>query len=247
MTTESPPPTPEQPDSAPASADAAPEGSDTATDGGRAFSLRALLIGGFLSLGLAIVVPWSDWVLGNTPLYNNYLPPIVTLVLVLAAVVVNPLLGKARLRRGELVVIAAMLLALGGTVSSGLTRYLPTTIAGSAKLLDAKANLQNLREDLDEETIAELAAKAKGQTDAEHAQLDTDSNGSLNETESRLGTSFVFADTDKSGGLSTDEWFAHRRTSDPSLVPTWRWPVNSGLYLASPKRDRFRPTIPNTN
>ena len=111
----------------------------------RAFTLRALLIGSLLSLIAAWVVPWNDWTMGNTYLYNNHAPLLLTLVLLVFGLVVNPLLGRFRLAAGEMVVIAGMLLAIGGAVSSGLARYLPTTIAGGSQVLAIEPGLQSLR------------------------------------------------------------------------------------------------------
>ena len=109
-----------------------------------AITLRALVIGSILTVIAAWIVPWNDWIMGNTYLYNNHAPLVVTLVLLIFGLAVNPLLGRWRLRAGEMVVIAGMLLALGGAASSGLARYLPTTIAGGVQVLAISPGLQSL-------------------------------------------------------------------------------------------------------
>ena len=96
----------------------------------RAFTVRAVVLGLALALPIAWLTPWNDWFLRNAFLYNNYLPAIVTGVLLMLALVVNPLLGARRLQRGELTVVTALLLVIGGVVSSGFIRYWPIAVAG---------------------------------------------------------------------------------------------------------------------
>jgi hypothetical protein len=111
-------------------------------------TIRACFIGLLLTAIFAILVPWNDWQLKNTLLYNNYLPPVVSLVLLALGLAVNPLLGRFRLAQGELVVVAVMLLGLGGVASSGLMRYLPTYIGNSADVVASQSKLATMQEPL---------------------------------------------------------------------------------------------------
>lgn len=108
-------------------------------------TLRACLIGAILTMLFAILVPWNDYQLENTMLYNNHLPPLVTLVLLGLGLLVNPWLGRWRLAPGEMVLIAVMLLGLGGVASSGLMRYLPTYMSNSAEVVGTRPNLDILQ------------------------------------------------------------------------------------------------------
>ncbi|MBA3847189.1 MAG: hypothetical protein H0X45_11145, partial [Planctomycetes bacterium] len=114
----------------------------------RAFTLRAILIGVGIALPLAWLAPWNDFHLNNTYLFNHYLPPIVVVVLLVLAAVVNPLLGRRSLQRGELAVIAALLLAVGGVASSGFARFWTGVVAGPARLLE-RQDLPALKQHLD--------------------------------------------------------------------------------------------------
>jgi hypothetical protein len=107
-------------------------------------TLRAIVIGLVAVLIVAVVAPINDWVLKNTFIYNHYLPLGVTMLVLALGLVVNPLLGRHRLRTGEMVVVVSMLLALGGVVSSGLTRLFPGVMAGAAKALPATPYLAPL-------------------------------------------------------------------------------------------------------
>ncbi len=101
----------------------------------RAVSARALIIGASTCVLLAIATPLNDWTLNGSYLFGAHLPLAVTVLALTFALVVNPLLGRARLRPGELVVIVSMVLALGGVVSSGLMRVFPGVLAGPAHYL----------------------------------------------------------------------------------------------------------------
>ncbi|HYE07733.1 MAG TPA: DUF6785 family protein [Planctomycetota bacterium] len=108
----------------------------------RAFTLRAVLIGLALAAALAVLTPWNDWYLRNTFLFSNYLPPVVTVLLLGFGLVVNPLLRERRLRPGELVVITVMVLSVGGVASSGLMRLWPGAVAGVSRHLARTAPAQ---------------------------------------------------------------------------------------------------------
>ncbi len=107
----------------------------------RLLTARSVVIGLIASAVMAVIAPLNDWALGNTPIYNHYLPLGVTVLVLLMGLVVNPLLGERRLRSGEMTVIVSMLLVLGGVASSGLTRLLPGVMAGPARVLPAEPGL----------------------------------------------------------------------------------------------------------
>src|SRR4051812_10081246 len=119
---------------------AMPEPQPSPVPARRAISVRAVAIGLVLALALAWIAPWNDWFLRNAYLYNNFLPPIVTMLLLLVAVVVNPLLGARRLVRGELAVITGLVLAAGGLSSIGFARYWTISVTAPARILARQPN-----------------------------------------------------------------------------------------------------------
>ena len=100
----------------------------------RAMTWRAVGIGLFLVAVIAVLTPINDWYLNNTFFYSQHLPVGVLLLVVLFGLGINPLLGRFRLRAGEMLVVTGMLLVLGGVVSSGLNRVFVGVIAGPARL-----------------------------------------------------------------------------------------------------------------
>jgi hypothetical protein len=112
---------------------------DPAAD--RALSGRAVAIGALLVILLAVATPINDWSLNGSYLFGAQLPLTVTVLALVFALAVNPLLGRRRLRPGEQVVILSMVLALGGVVSGGLMRVFPGVLAGPAHILPIDPNL----------------------------------------------------------------------------------------------------------
>ncbi len=108
---------------------------------GKAVTLRAVLSGFALVVSVALLTPINDWLLKNTMMYSQHLAVVVFLFVVLMGVVVNPLLGRFRYRTGEMLVMVAMLLVLGGVASSGLMRVFPPIIVGPAKSLPGSTEL----------------------------------------------------------------------------------------------------------
>lgn len=200
----------------------------------RILTLRALVLGLILTVIMAWVVPWND--LRNTLFYNNYLPPAVSLVLLCFGLVVNPLLGRFRLSIGEMAVITVMLLGLGGVVSSGLSRYLPTVIGTSAEVLATDPSLRSLRVRLSVERVAQLEAAFEARIADELARLDRDGDGRLQAGEfPGADGALAFADDDGDGAIDAAELADYVRARDPDAVPSWRWPVPPDLYLGIPE------------
>lgn len=202
----------------------------------RILTPRALLLGFGLTILVGWLVPWNDWTLRNTFLYNNFMPPVISLVLLCFGLAINPLLGRYRLAVGELVVITVMLLGLGGVASSGLNRYLPMVIGSSARVLATTPTLEVLRQDLPPEQAAAVRADFERRIAADVASRDADGDGQLQPAEypgSEGG--FALADADGSGAVSADELAAQIESRDPDAVATWRWPLASALYLGLPE------------
>ncbi|MHC5068783.1 MAG: DUF6785 family protein, partial [Planctomycetota bacterium] len=197
----------------------------------KVLTLRAIIIGLTLATVLAALVPWNDWTLLNTQLYNNYMPPAVTLALLGLGLIVNPLLGRHRLQRGELVVVTVMLLGVGGVVSSGLNRYLPTVVSHSAHILKGNSSLSVLRQELDPAEREAIAADNLRLAQAEFAGRDGNADGRLDASEASAGSGrFASLDSNADGGIDVDEWVA----GTVPETPTWRWPVNTALYTEIP-------------
>lgn len=110
----------------------------------RACTVRAVLLGLSLAGVTAWLTPINDWLLRNTPLYNNANPCLVTALAMILVGVVNPLLGRRRLAAGELVVVLALVLAVGGVVSGGLLRRQTAVVAGAAHVAARDIGLQPL-------------------------------------------------------------------------------------------------------
>ncbi|MBA3845895.1 MAG: hypothetical protein H0X45_04545 [Planctomycetes bacterium] len=110
----------------------------------RAFTLRAVLIGLAFAAVFAVLAPFNDWVVQNTYLYCHYLPPGILLALLVLTLGVNPLLGRRRLRAGEMAVVAAILFALGGTVSNGFARLWTQIVTRPAKHLPMMSDVAPL-------------------------------------------------------------------------------------------------------
>ncbi len=111
---------------------------------GPSLTPRAIAIGALAVVTFALATPYNDWQYTSSYLYCHFMPPGVTLLVLVLALGVNPLLGARRLRLGELAVITGMLLVLGGVVSSGLNRFFAQVIAGPAKLLTSTPELAPL-------------------------------------------------------------------------------------------------------
>jgi len=135
----------------------------------RSFTLRAVIVGLLLVIGIAVLTPINDWHIKNTYFYSQHLPVGVFLLVVLSGLVINPLLGRWRLRAGEQLVIVAMLLVLGGVASSGLTRLFPANMAGPARVMTTSTDLTAFVDENGEvqlPTALYLGFPAKGVPDA---------------------------------------------------------------------------------
>lgn len=96
-------------------------------------TLRALLMGLLLGLGVAGFTHYNDRVIGQMMLVGTHLPPAIFGSVMLLVLTLNPLLGRlgARwpLRTGELVLIAAMGLAVCGWPGSNFFRHFMQVMA----------------------------------------------------------------------------------------------------------------------
>jgi len=197
----------------------------------RAFSVRAVAIGILLALALAWLAPWNDWFLRNAYLFNNFLPPVVSALLLLVAVVVNPLLGRRRLARGELAVIAALVLAAGGLSSIGFARYWTIAVTAPARML-AREPGRALRVPLDDRARARLRDELAATMRGDFARQDADGNGALDRDEAWGGAARVAGDDrDGDARLSVEEYVAARLARDSRASATWRWALPADLFL----------------
>ncbi|NNM87930.1 MAG: hypothetical protein HKL95_05370 [Phycisphaerae bacterium] len=92
---------------------------------------RSSLLGIGLTLLVAIFTPFNDYVVHNTYFIGNNLPMSAIFCILLLSLVVNPLLGPRRFRRGEMIVAFSMMLIASALPSSGLYRYLYSILADS--------------------------------------------------------------------------------------------------------------------
>lgn len=101
---------------------------------GRGVTLRAVGIGTLLVAGVSALVPYNDYVVGNTFLIGSYLPLALVLAAFVLVVLVNAPLHRfapARaLRPGELATVFVMLLVGGSVPGQGLLRtFIPALVA----------------------------------------------------------------------------------------------------------------------
>ncbi len=207
---------------------------ETGSRPARAFTPRAVVLGTVLALTLAWVTPWNDWYLDNSYLFNNYLPPLVTTVLLVMAVVVNPLLGHRRFARGELAVITALVLSVAGLASSGFARYWSIVVAGPSRKLVRQPD-EALRLGLDEDRLARAVSALRDEFAGDFAAVDHDRDGRVMAAEAWGGADTVSRDDrDGDASLSRDEYVAGRLAHDARALATWRWALPSSLFLGVP-------------
>ncbi|HYE06415.1 MAG TPA: DUF6785 family protein, partial [Planctomycetota bacterium] len=199
----------------------------------RAFTPRAVGIGVALALTLAWVAPWNDWYLDNSYLFNNYLPPTATTVLLVLALVVNPLLGRRRLGRGELAVITALVLAVAGVASSGFARYWSIVVAGPARKLVRQPD-EALRLPMDQAELARVVASLRAEFTADFAAVDADGDQRIRADEAWGAATVARDDRDGDGALDADEYVAGRLAHDARAHATWRWALPPALFLGVP-------------
>lgn len=201
----------------------------------RAMTWRAIVLGTLLALLLAMLVPVNDWLVGNAPIFNNYMPPALSVVLLLCGLVVNPLLGRYRLRRGELAVITVMLLGLGGVVSSGLARYFAASSLAPGVLVSGTGGYETLQVPLTTEEAAAARAEAAAGATREFALFDRDANERLDAVELPEWSSIDGLDRDRDGGVSREEWIAQTQS-----IADWRWAFSRDLFIGFPASGPLR-------
>lgn len=96
--------------------------------------MRAVAIGSLLVAGVSALVPYNDYIVGNTFLIGSYLPLALVLVAFVLLVLVNAPLHRRRpagaLRAGELATIFIMLLVGASVPGQGLLRtFIPALVA----------------------------------------------------------------------------------------------------------------------
>ncbi len=100
----------------------------------RAVSWRSILVGLFGVLLICGLTPYNDFVLTNTFLIGNFMPIGLLLFFVMLVMIVNAPLHRwwpgHALTSGELAVALGMVLVSSTLPSSGLMRYLPSTLVG---------------------------------------------------------------------------------------------------------------------
>jgi hypothetical protein len=200
----------------------------------RVFTARALLIGSLLVVFLGILTPWNDNILSNMRLYSHAMPPIVTLVLLVIALAINPLLGPRRLRSGEMMVIVVMLLSLGGVVSAGLMRSFPPSVVTPAAYLATEINTA-LQEPLTAERSDSIVADARSEVEAAIARVDANGDGQINIGEWR-GEPLRFAeiDADHDGSVTLAELLVRHADVRAVAATPWRWTLPRELFFSIP-------------
>ncbi len=208
---------------------------DQPPETGRALTWRSLGIGALLVVALGLITPWNDWFLQNTSLYLHYLPPAVVLVILVLSLILNPLLGRHRLRTGEMAVITIMLLALGGVVSSGLMRYLPFMTTAPAGRLRTGTSHETLRVDLSKAEIAALRTAFEADVDRLFAELDVNGDGRIDATEAQARADLVELVAARDGqALERQDLREILARDDPRATATTRWGLPHRLFLGVP-------------
>lgn len=95
-------------------------------------SVRALIIGAVLLVGLIAVTPYNDYYIRGSYMANHHVPVAASFVLILICLLVNPLLRLSRrvqaLSQRELTIVWACMAAGSGLASAGLMRFLIPTL-----------------------------------------------------------------------------------------------------------------------
>jgi hypothetical protein len=114
-------------------------------------TLRSILLGLLGVVFICGLAPYNDWAVSNTFMIGNFLPIGLVLVLLVLVLLVNGLLRAVApthmIREAELAVITAMLLASCSLPSSGLMRYLPSSIVGIHTTAADKVELSKVVQD----------------------------------------------------------------------------------------------------
>ena len=90
---------------------------------------RAIALGLGLTVCLAVVTPYSDYIRRSPFLIGNHLPLIVVTTITLLCALINPLLGRRRFTAVEMVTAIAMMLIACALPTSGLFRYFTPQLA----------------------------------------------------------------------------------------------------------------------
>ncbi|MDX2052754.1 MAG: DUF6785 family protein [Polyangiaceae bacterium] len=110
-------------------------------------TLRGVILGLLLGLGISFATFFNDWVIGQTPLIGNHLPISVFGFAVVLLFAVNPLLGRlgprAALKAGEVAVVVAIGLAACGWPGSNFYRAFATVTALPSHWLKTKTAWQS--------------------------------------------------------------------------------------------------------
>jgi len=100
----------------------------------RAVTLRSVLLGLLGVIFICGLSPYNDWAVANTLIVGNFLPIGLVLVMLVLVLVLNAALHRwipaNALRESELAIVMAMMLAACSMPSSGLMRYLPSSVIG---------------------------------------------------------------------------------------------------------------------
>jgi len=106
-------------------------------------TIRAVILGLMLAIGIACTTWFNTWVIESTPLIGNLLPIGVFGVIVLVMMLVNPALRAAgkglALKPSEIAIVCALALAICGWPDSGFFRTFIGTTAMPGQLLKQKA------------------------------------------------------------------------------------------------------------
>lgn len=98
----------------------------------RSITLRALLVGSLLAVGVNLITPFNDYVVVNTFMVGSYLPLALMLAIVFLVMIGNGLLRMALPRHafhtGEIAVMLMMLLVACSIPSQGLLRQLAPSL-----------------------------------------------------------------------------------------------------------------------
>jgi hypothetical protein len=169
-------------------------------------TFRAVIIGLLGAWVLAYLTPWNDWAAHNTLVHGSYIPPVLLIGLAVFSGLVNPRLGRWRLRPSETATILALVLVVGSMASIGLMRHFPAVLVEPSRSLQGSSSRNVWSQDGGAEQVAAVAARNLALAEQAIARHDHDHDGALSADERReLGLVLAGADHDGDGRLTAAE------------------------------------------
>jgi len=188
----------------------------------RVFTLRAICIGAVIPLLIGLM--GGD----HAQLLRSQLPVTFILVALLLGLVINPLLGRRRLSRPEMVVVATMTLSIGG-IMMGLHVIL-SSVVGVPDSFARYVRFSELQEPVSEERREQVQHRLLEDARLMLAKKDRNGDGALTAADMSDAERFDRLDENGDGAVQAEEWLAAELRRYPELDPEDRLAVAPPYY-----------------